>query len=154
MKPSFSGHHSASSGLSTSATFTDDKRICSILLTGARVESLPSDSNPAPDGKVFEIEVGFTTEKKAKVKVEARGARLLAGVHSWAHALIWANGQRLPLAPENADPLDSTFYTAAISTAQPGEPLRISVSLIAQRDLGEAASQASFELDSLDITVE
>lgn len=129
-------------------TRTVDGQVLSVLFDDLQVDSSESDVDAAP--QVCRAEGVLQCEGTGWVAVQVRGAALSVGTHGFAHALGWANGRRLraaPLAP--GEPF------AASVTAPVGSDgrLRLSLLLLAQRDLGLPDSAAACWVDSIDITV-
>ena len=84
------------------------------------------------------------------VSVQVRGASVLVGGHGYVHAMGWANGRHLRAA---SDVPGEPFATAVTAPVGADGALRLSLLLLAQRDLAEAGAAAACWVDSIDIMV-
>lgn len=142
-------------GLSTtvaSSTQTEDGRVISVLFDDLKADSSIRDSTPSVESKVMNFVVPLTEGIQKSVRVQARGFRAVAGQHSWAHALVWINGQRMRI-PSSQPNQDESWYAASLVNVQGKTELRVSVTLLAQRDMSELNSAAQCVLDSIDFEV-
>ena len=129
-------------------TRTDDGQVLSVLFDNLMAESQPADSDAAP--QVRRAEGLVRCNGTGWLSVHVRGAVMVTGAHGYAHALGWANGRRLRLAPQGLDePMTASISAPVGADGQ----LRLSLLLLAQRDLHEQASAAVCWLDSIDIAV-
>lgn len=127
---------------------TDDGQALSILFTGLEAASHPDDQDAAPqavraDGLVRCRGTGW-------VSVQVRGGSQLSGPRGLAHVMVWANGRRIALMPDSPEEPLAGATTARVGVD--GE-LRLSLTLLAQRDLAEAGSGALCWVDSIDVQV-
>jgi hypothetical protein len=129
-------------------TRTDDGQLMSLLFDSLHVESAAADLDIAPQVKRAEGLV--QCEGQGWVSVQLRGAMLATGGHGYAHAMAWANRRRLRVA--GGAPNEPFSASVAAPVGSDGR-LRLSLLLLAQRDLGSEASAAACWLDSLDIAV-
>ena len=130
-----------------SQAVTADGSALSVIFDQLVARSGTSDTDPMPqtvrlDGEVLCAGHGWVT-------VQARGAGLSSDAHGYAHATVWANGRRLRSEPAAAN---EPFVSAVVAPVE-GRGIRLSVLLLAQRDLGIAGSAAECWLDTLDIQV-
>lgn len=136
---------------SQSATRTDDGSVVSVMLENCRALSLASDDTPAAESAVLNFEIPLVGSQAGLVRLEARGFIATVGVHSWAHAVIWVNGQRMT--PVTNDGETSANFEAALYVDTTNQSaLRVSVTLLTQRDLGISDSEAEITLDTLDFS--
>lgn len=134
--------------LGVSSTRTEDGQVLSVLFENLAIESQPDDQTQQPEVRRAEgtVQVAGT----GWVTLQVRGTGVHTGDHGLAHGLLWANGRKLRLSPLGAD----TQYAAACAVPlRNGEPLRLSLLLLAQRDLQQAGSGAGFWVDSIDFAV-
>ena len=129
-------------------TRTDDGQTLSVLFDRLVSESQPDDRDAAP--QVSRAEGLVNCEGSGWASVQVRGATVVAGDHGYAHALGWANGRRLRPVSEI---LGEPFAAAVTAPVGPDGLLRLSLLLLAQRDLADAASGAACWVDSIDIMV-
>ncbi|MBB2487755.1 hypothetical protein H5407_21165 [Mitsuaria sp. WAJ17] len=134
--------------LGVSGARTDDGRALSILFTGLEAASQPDDQDATPqavraDGRVRCRGTGW-------VSVQVRGGSQIGGPRGLAHVMVWANGRRIALMPDSPEEPLAGATTARIGAD--GE-LRLSLTLLAQRDLAEASSGAMCWVDSIDVQV-
>ena len=134
--------------LGMSGTRTDDGQVLSVLFDRLASESQAADIDVAP---AFRRAEGLVhCEGSGWVAVQVRGATNLVGDHGYAYVLGWANGRRLRATSDvSGDPFAATV-TAPVGAV--GE-LRLSLLLLAQRDLADADSAAACWVDSIDIVV-
>jgi len=140
--------HFADGGLGVHWTRTQDGQVLSVLFDHMKVDSGVKDGDVAPEvqhaeGSVRCIGSGFVT-------VQVRGATIVTGMHGYAHATGWANGRRLRAAP---GPSDEPFVMSTVAPVSQDGQLRLSLLLLAQRDLLEPNSAAACWIDSIDIVV-
>ena len=133
--------------LGMQGTRTDDGQVLSVLFYGLQVESAAADIDAAP--QVQRTEGTVLCEGSGWVSVQLRGATAVAGSHGYAHVLGWANGRRLRAA---AGAPDEPFVTSAVAPVDGDGRLRLSLLLLAQRDLLHPHSAAACWVDSIDIT--
>jgi len=134
--------------LGVHGTRTDDGQVVSVLFDYLSVESSASDGDAI--AQTVRANGTVRCEGTGWVTVHARGAALVAGEQGYAHAMGWANGRRLRLpAPATGEPI-SASVTAPVGA---DGLLRLSLLLLAQRDLTAPNSAAALWLDSLDIEV-
>lgn len=127
---------------------TGDGQVLSLLFDDLSVRSGADDIDAAPQVRRAEGLVQCTGA--GWVSVQLRGATAQAGDHGYAHATGWANGRRLRAAE---GPVDEPFTTAVLAPVGKDGKLRLSVLLLAQRDLLVAQSGAGCWVDSIDIAV-
>lgn len=130
------------------STRTEDGQVLSVLFDRLQIESARDDADTAP--QVLRAEVVIQCRGSGWVAVEVRGATAAAGGHGYAHATGWANGRRLVPA---AHAPDEPFVTSVAAPVAADGSLRLSLLLLAQRDLGSADSAAACWVDSIDIAV-
>lgn len=135
-----------------STTQTENGLVTSVLFDELKADSSTCDSTPTVESAVMNFVVPLTEGIQKFVRIEARGSRGIAGPHSWAHALVWVNGQRLRI-PSNQANLTEPWYASSQLNVQGKTELRVSVTLLAQRDMSELNSAAQCVLDSLDFEV-
>lgn len=134
--------------LGVSGARTNDGQVLSILFTGLEATSHPDDQDAMPqavraDGPVRCRGTGW-------VSVQVRGGSQISGPRGLAHVMVWANGRRIGLMPDSPEEPLAGATTARIGAD--GE-LRLSLTLLAQRDLAEAGSGAMCWVDSIDLQV-
>lgn len=130
------------------STRTEDGQVLSVLFDRLQIESARHDTDAAP--QALRAEGVVQCRGSGWVVVEVRGATAAAGGHAYAHATGWANGRRLAPAPHA---VDEPFVTSVTAPVASGGSLRLSLLLLAQRDLDSANSAAACWVDSIDITV-
>jgi len=135
--------------LGMSGTRTEDGQVLSMLFTGLAAASQPDDPDAVPqamraDGLVRCRGTGW-------VSVQVRGGSDLSGPRGLAQVMVWANGRRIALLPESPQEPMAGATTARIGAD--GE-LRLSLTLLAQRDLLEPGSGAMCWVDSIDVQVQ
>lgn len=138
----------ADTSLGVRATVTQDAQVFSLLFDHLGVASESNDTDATP--QVLRAEGTVRCQGRGWVTVHARGAAQVAGSHGYAQVMGWANGRRFRLAADSADEPMAASVTARVGSD--GE-LRLSLLLLAQRDLSEANSAAACWVDSLDIEV-
>ena len=134
--------------LGVHGTRTDDGQILSVLFDFLGVESAAADIDALP--QTVHVNGTVRCEGQGWVTVHARGAVVVAGEHGYAHAMGWANGRRLRLKARSTGEPISASVTAPVGA---DGLLRLSLLLLAQRDLTLPDSAAALWLDSLDIEV-
>lgn len=134
--------------LAVRGTRTDDRTVFSLLFDNLVAQSQADDHDAAPATRRAEGVV--QCEGSGWVCVLVRGAVAVAGEHGYAHAFGWANGRRLRATPRAAD---EPFSAAVAAPVGPDGQLRISLLLLAQRDLASSDSGALCAIDSIDISV-
>lgn len=141
-------------GLPTSAassTRTSDGSILGIIFDKFKADSSPSDQTQSAEATVLNFEVPITPAGSGLVRIEARGFMATSGAHSWVQAVIWVNGQRMVPISNNGEK-NENFYAALCVNATGQTKLRVSVTLLAQRDLALLGSDAQVVLDTLDFS--
>ena len=134
-----------------SSTRTDDGVAMSIIFDNFKVQSNPTDQTQSAESAVLNFEVPLAADSTGMVRVEARGFMATSGAHSWVHAVTWINGQRMePIS--NSGESNENFYAALCVDATGQTQLRVSVTLLAQRDLALLGSESQVMLDTLDFT--
>lgn len=136
-------------------TITDDGQILSLLFDAANVISDGADTTACPVSRQLDLEIPCSGSGSALVRLEMSGARSNAGLHSWNHAFILVNGKRLPVPAAvgtNANGGEN-WYGALTLAVHARCALRVSISLLAQRDLADNSSTAQIGLDSIDLQV-
>lgn len=132
--------------------YTNDGSVLSIIFDACKVESNPSDQTQAAEVKVLNFEVPVAAGSNAIVRIEARGFMAAQGPHSWVHGMLWVNGKRMvPI--QNDGCVNQNFYAALSVKSQGVTALRVSITLLAQRDLAVVQSDAQLVLDTLDFSV-
>lgn len=129
-------------------TRTDDGQILSVLFDHLQAASEATDHDAMP--QVRRAEGVVQCEGQGWVSVQVRGATAAAGSHGYAHALGWANGRRLQAAARTPD---EPFVAAVAAPVGSDGRLRLSLLLLAQRDLGSPSAAAACWIDSIDIAV-
>lgn len=138
----------ADARLGLSFTHTEDRQVLSLLFERLSIESQTDDTGQPPE--VLRAEGTVQVSGSGWVSLQVRGSGVLTGDHGLAHGLLWANGRKLRLSAQGQD----TQYAAACAVPlRHSEPLRLSLLLLAQRDLQQAGSGAGFWVDSIDIAV-
>jgi len=136
----------ANSQLDVKGTRTEDGQTLSILFGALSATSEVDDVDPAPDAVHADGEIRCTGT--GWVEVQVRGAGHLSDARGLAHVVVWANGKRSSL---TADAEEEPLFGALTCRVVDGEPLRISLTLLAQRDLSSPTSAAACWVDSIDI---
>ena len=134
-----------------SSTRTDDGSAVSVLFNDFKADSNPSDNSQTAEVATVNFEIPVAAYDSKFVLIEARGFCVSTGPHSWARFIIWVNGQRIAQ-PQSDTIDDGSFYAAMRVNVTQKSVLRVSVTLLAQRDLFEANSTAQCGLDSLDFS--
>lgn len=134
--------------LGMNGTRTEDGQVLSVLFDSLTSESQADDTDAAP--QVRRAEGLVRCEGGGWVSVQVRGATAVVGDHGYAHVVGWANGRRLRAA---SDVPGEPFATAVTAPVGADGALRLSLLLLAQRDLAEADSAAACWVDSIDIEV-
>jgi hypothetical protein len=127
---------------------TDDGQVLSILFDRLQSQSTPQDNDAAPE--LGRAEGTCRYEGSGWISVQVRGSTATTGPHGYAHAFGWVNGRRLQLAPSSSD---NQIHASVVLPVDSGAPLRLSLLLLAQRDLAEVGSTAACWVDSIDIQV-
>lgn len=148
MKLKLSSASFQDAALGAHCTRTDDGQVLSVLFDRLQIESAAADVDAVP--QVLRAEGEVQCEGSGWVSVQVRGATTAAGGHGYAHATGWANGRRLQ--PATHAP-DEPFVTAVAAPVGRDGRLRLSLLLLAQRDLESTGSAAVCWVDSIDITV-
>ena len=123
----------------------------SIIFEKFRADSAPSDQTQSAESALLNFDVPLAAGSKGMVRVEARGYLATVGAHSWAHAVIWVNGQRM-MPISNSGEVSENLYAALYVDGAGQSALRVSVTLLAQRDLTLPESNAQITLDTLDFS--
>lgn len=131
---------------------TDNRQVLSVVFADLTARSDVADTARTVESAVLNIELPLQADRATVIRVEAKGAWLVEGDHSWVHAVIWVNGKRLALTEGESGDKDA-LYAVNRCAVQPGQPVRVSATLLAQRDLADAASHASVTLDALDFEI-
>ncbi len=134
--------------LGMNGTRTEDGQVLSVLFDRLASESQADDIDATP--QVRRAEGLVQCEGSGWVSVQVRGATAVVGDHGYAHAVGWANGRRLRAV---SDVPGEPFATAVTAPVGLNGVLRLSLLLLAQRDLAEAGSAAACWIDSIDIVV-
>jgi len=137
--------------LGMGGTSTDDRQVMSVLFDDLKTESAPADVDAAPQVRRAEGEV--TCSGRGWVSVQVRGTTAMVGGHGYAHALGWANGRRLRAAAHVPGESNEPFVSAVVAPVGNDGRLRLSLLLLAQRDLEVPRSAAACWVDSIDIAV-
>jgi hypothetical protein len=137
------------SGLSSTRTF--DGSVVSIVFDIFKADSNTNDKTQSAEATILNFEVPVCPAGSGLVRVEARGFMATIGAHSWVQAVMWVNGQRMvPIS--NSGETNEKFYAALCVDATGQTKLRVSVTLLAQRDLALLGSDAQLVLDTLDFS--
>lgn len=136
--------------LGMSGTSTDDHQVMSVLFDDLKADSAPTDEDSTPQVRRAEGEV--MCSGSGWVSVQVRGTTAMVGGHGYAHALGWANGRRLRAAHAPGEP-DEPSVSAVVAPVDSEGRLRLSLLLLAQRDLEVPGSAAACWIDSIDIAV-
>lgn len=139
------------SSLGMRGTRTDDGQVLSVLFDRLHVESLALDTDAAP--QVRRVEGVVQCEGLGWVSVQLRGAAMVAGRHGFAHVMAWANGRRLRAGSSSNDDAAEPFSAGTAAPVGNDGRLRLSLLLLAQRDLAAANTEAACWVDSIDLTV-
>lgn len=134
--------------LGMSGTRTEDGQVLSMLFTGLSAASQPSDPDAAP--QAMQANGLVRCRGMGWVSVQVRGGSHLSGPRGVAQVMVWANGRRIALLPES--PQEPMAGATAARVNADGE-LRLSLTLLAQRDLLEPGSGAMCWVDSIDVQV-
>lgn len=134
--------------LGAHSTRTDSGNVLSVLFDQLLANSQASDLDSAP--QLQRAEGIVQCEGQGWVSVLVRGSVIVAGAHGYAHLTGWANGRRLR---EAARVADEPFCEAVLAPVAADGQLRISLLLLAQRDLTSSDSGAMCVVDSVDIAV-
>lgn len=126
---------------------TDSGNALSVLFDHVVVKSGPQDADPRP--QVIRLDGGITYQGHGWVHVDLRGYALSTHPQGYAHISAWIDGRRMMAAPAGPDEPVSASLSAPVN----GGTLRVSVLLLAQRDLAAGTSTAACGLDSLDFIV-
>jgi hypothetical protein len=136
------------SSLGLKGARTEDGQILSLLFNRLAVESLATDLGTGPQARRAEGQV--RCEGSGWVSVQVRGVAAVVGEHGYAHLIGWANGRPLRMM---VDSLNEPFSACVSAPVGVDGVLRLSLLLLAQRDLAETASEAACWLDSIDIAI-
>lgn len=136
--------------LGMGGTSTDDRQVMSLLFDDLKAESATADVDSAPQVRRAEGEV--VCSGGGWVTVQVRGATAMVGGHGYSHVMGWANGRSLRAAHASGEP-DEPFIAAAVAPIGSDGQLRLSLLLLAQRDLQVPASAAACWVDSIDFAV-
>lgn len=129
------------------AAHTDNRQVLSILFDELSVHSGETDQDAAP--QVLSFDGRIRCEGAGWVAVQVRGDAMSSSLHGWAHAKAWANGRALRAeSPHAGEP----WCASVVAPVRDGT-LRVSLLLLAQRDLKDPTSAAACWLDSIDLTV-
>lgn len=131
-----------------SSTATEDRRVLSLLFDELVVKSERTDTDAAP--QVRRVEGVIQCAGTGWISVQVRGAALVAGLHGFAHVAGWINGRRLRVQAQGPD---EPFCSATAAPVGADGQLRISLLMLAQRDLASADSAAQCWVDSIDLAV-
>lgn len=134
--------------LGVRGTRTDDGTQFSLLFDSLLADSQVSDTDFTP--AVRRAEGVIQCDGSGWVSVLVRGRTIVVGEHGYAHVTGWVNGRRLRPAPSGPD---EPFSAATAAPVGPSGHLRISLLLLAQRDLAASDSGALCVVDSMDISV-
>jgi len=134
--------------LAVRGTRTDDRTVFSLLFDNLVAQSQADDNDAWPATRRAEGVV--QCEGSGWVSVLVRGAIAVVGEHGYAHAFGWVNGRRLRATPRLPD---EPFSAAVAAPVAADGQLRISLLLLAQRDLASSSSGALCAVDSIDIGV-
>ena len=134
--------------LGMNGTRTEDGQVLSVLFDRLAAESQAHDTDAAP--QVGRAEGVVRCEGSGWVSVLVRGATFVVGEHGYAHAVGWANGRRLRA---TSDVPGEPFAAAVTAPVGADGALRLSLLLLAQRDLAVAGAAAACWVDSIDIVV-
>lgn len=134
--------------LAVRGTCTEDRTVFSLLFDNLVAQSQTDDNDAAPATQRAEGVV--RCEGSGWVSVLVRGAVAVAGEHGYAHAFGWVNGRRIRATPREPD---EPFSAAVAAPVGADGQLRISLLLLAQRDLASSSSAALCAVDSIDISV-
>jgi hypothetical protein len=133
-------------------TRTSNGSVVSILFDACIAESSSRDRSLSAETFVLNFEVPVATGTKGHVRVEAHGFSASFGAHSWTYAVIWVNGRKMKPINSPADASEN-FYGALCVDIGGQAAIRVSVTLLAQRDLLSQSSAARIVLDTLDFEV-
>lgn len=134
--------------LGVSGSRSPDGRHFSLLFDRLFAESQPQDAQTLP--QLIRAEGLLRCSGQGWLSLQVRGGCQLMGAHGLAQVMVWANGRRIVLLPDSSAPPQADATTAAVGAD--GE-LRLSLSLLAQRDLAEPGSGALCWVDSIDLSV-
>ena len=134
--------------LGVHSTRTDDGQVLSVLFDHLEVESQAEDDDAAP--QVRRAEGTVQCQGAGWVSLEVRGNVTVVGSHGFAHVLGWVNGLRLRSSTLG---LDEPFSATVSAPVGANGRLRISLLLLAQRDLTAPATGAQSVVHSIDIRV-
>lgn len=135
------------SSLGAQSTSTPDGQVLSILFERLSAESQASDKDLQP--QIGRAEGVVRSEGQGSVTVQVRGSSEVAGSHGYGHVMGWANGQRLHV---NTDEFGN--FVGVCTSLVKREGLRISLLLLAQRDLAHENSAAACWIDTIDLLVD
>ena len=138
------------SGVST--TKTDDGSVISVVFDAMRADSQPSDQTQSAEATILNFEVPLVANSQSLVRIEARGFLATVGAHSWVHAVMWVNGRRMVPISNNGE-ISENFYAALCVDTAGQSALRVSLTLLAQRDLSLQESSSQIALDTLDFSL-
>jgi hypothetical protein len=134
--------------LAATSARTVDGGVLSIVFGRLTARSLSDDADVAP--QTLRAEIVVHGRGSGWVSVEVRGAGLSDRPHGYAHATGWANGRRLRLLTGS----DGEPAAAAVSAPVGADGvLRVSLLLLAQRDLAVTPSAAQCWVDTIDVRV-
>jgi hypothetical protein len=140
----------SASGLSS--TRTSDGSVVSIVFDKFKANSDTNDKTQSAEATILNFEVPVSPGGSGLVRVEARGFMATIGAHSWVHAVMWVNGKRMVPISNNGETSEN-FYAALCVDAAGQTALRVSLTLLAQRDVALPRSSAQVVLDVLDFSV-
>jgi hypothetical protein len=134
--------------LGVTGTRTDSGNALSVLFDNLQADSQATDLDDAP--QLRRAEGTVQCEGQGWVDVLVRGQAWMAGEHDQAQVMGWVNGRRLRATASGHGEPFSASVSARVGAAG---RLRMSLLLLAQRDLHNAGSGALCAVDSIDITV-
>lgn len=134
--------------LGVSGSRSPDGRHFSLLFDRLFADSQPQDESATP--QCLRVEGLLRCAGQGWLSLQVRGGCQLSGGHGMAQALVWANGRRIALLPDRQDEPLAGATTARVG---PDGELRLSLLLLAQRDLADPGSGALCWIDSIDLSV-
>ena len=134
--------------LGVSGTRTDDGQVLSLLFDHLLADSAAAEPDAAP--QLRRAEGVVQCQGRGWVDAQVRGHVTAAGPHATAQLTGWVNGRRLRAAAHGADEPFSAGVSAPVGA---DGRLRISLLLVAQRDMHSTDSGALCAVDSIDIMV-
>ncbi len=137
-----------SASIGTASSQTDDRKTLSVLFDDLVASHQPQDGHDQP--QVARLDGAIQCEGAGWVAIQVRGGCHVAGVMGLAHAMVWVNRKPLGLIPLASEDAGLAAATVRVSA---GEPISLSLTALAWRDMTDRHSAAECWIDSIDIQV-